>query len=169
MFYDIYLYTLCYYICCLLGACMRCTRLCPLKPGVTSPETNLGQQTQSRLAGVQPRTSSAFSTRPRVSRAMLQKVPTLPTNPTRRIDRSTLPTNSARRTNRPTLRGRPADQLPGDQLIVEQSSESARQGERLSPHRADPQGRNPDRRRRPTTAVTRHNDNKTRPGRTYQY
>ena len=35
MFYDIYLYTLCYCICCLLGACMRCTRLCPLKPGVT--------------------------------------------------------------------------------------------------------------------------------------
>jgi hypothetical protein len=35
MIYDIYLYTLCYYICCLLGACMRCTRLCPLKPGVT--------------------------------------------------------------------------------------------------------------------------------------
>jgi hypothetical protein len=35
MYYDIYLYTLCYYICCLLGACMRCTRLCPLKPGVT--------------------------------------------------------------------------------------------------------------------------------------
>jgi hypothetical protein len=35
MFYDIYLYTLCYYMCCLLGACMRCTRLCPLKPGVT--------------------------------------------------------------------------------------------------------------------------------------
>jgi hypothetical protein len=22
----------CYYICCLLGTCMRCTRLCPLKP-----------------------------------------------------------------------------------------------------------------------------------------
>jgi hypothetical protein len=35
MFYDIYLYTLCYYICCLLGACMRCTRLCSLNPGVT--------------------------------------------------------------------------------------------------------------------------------------
>jgi hypothetical protein len=35
MFYDIYLYALCYYICCLLGACMRCTWLCPLKPGVT--------------------------------------------------------------------------------------------------------------------------------------
>jgi hypothetical protein len=35
MFCDIYLYTLCYYICCLLGACMRCTRLCPLKLGVT--------------------------------------------------------------------------------------------------------------------------------------
>ena len=35
MFYDIYLYTLYYYICCLLGACMRCTRLCSLKPGVT--------------------------------------------------------------------------------------------------------------------------------------
>jgi hypothetical protein len=35
MFCDIYLYTLCYYICCLLGACMRCTWLCSLKPGVT--------------------------------------------------------------------------------------------------------------------------------------
>jgi hypothetical protein len=35
MFYDIYLYTLRYYICCLLGACMRYTRLCSLKPGVT--------------------------------------------------------------------------------------------------------------------------------------
>jgi hypothetical protein len=35
MYRDIYLYTLCYYICCLLGACMRCTRLCPLNPGVT--------------------------------------------------------------------------------------------------------------------------------------
>jgi hypothetical protein len=32
---DIYLYTLCYCICCLLGACMRCTWLCSLKPGVT--------------------------------------------------------------------------------------------------------------------------------------
>jgi hypothetical protein len=38
MFYDIYLYTLCYYICCLLGACMRCTWLCSLKPGVTPVE-----------------------------------------------------------------------------------------------------------------------------------
>jgi hypothetical protein len=36
MYRDIYLYTLCYYICCLLGVCMRCTRLCPLKPGVTN-------------------------------------------------------------------------------------------------------------------------------------
>jgi hypothetical protein len=35
MIYDIYLYTLCYYMCCLLGACMRCTWLCSLKPGVT--------------------------------------------------------------------------------------------------------------------------------------
>jgi hypothetical protein len=35
MFCDIYLYTLCYYICCLLGACMRCTWLCSLKSGVT--------------------------------------------------------------------------------------------------------------------------------------
>jgi hypothetical protein len=35
MFCDIYLYTLCYYICCLLGACMRCTWLCSLKLGVT--------------------------------------------------------------------------------------------------------------------------------------
>ena len=38
MFYDIYLYTLCYYICCLLGACMRCTWLCSLKPGVTTQD-----------------------------------------------------------------------------------------------------------------------------------
>jgi hypothetical protein len=38
MFYDIYLYTLCYYICCLLSACMRYTRLCPLKLGVTVDE-----------------------------------------------------------------------------------------------------------------------------------
>jgi len=38
MFYDIYLYTLCYYICCLLGACMRCTWLCSLKPGVTGED-----------------------------------------------------------------------------------------------------------------------------------
>jgi hypothetical protein len=30
---DIYLYTLYYCICCLLGACMRFTRLCSLKPG----------------------------------------------------------------------------------------------------------------------------------------
>jgi hypothetical protein len=42
MFYDIYLYTLCYYMCCLLGACMRCTRLCPLKPGVTPTNILLG-------------------------------------------------------------------------------------------------------------------------------
>jgi hypothetical protein len=40
MFYDIYLYTLYYYICCLLGACMRCTWLCFLKSGVT--KTPLG-------------------------------------------------------------------------------------------------------------------------------
>jgi hypothetical protein len=38
MFYDIYLYTLCYYICCLLGACMTCTWLCSLKPGVTAEQ-----------------------------------------------------------------------------------------------------------------------------------
>jgi hypothetical protein len=49
MFYDIYLYTLCYYICCLLGACMRCTRLCPLKPGVTQgPQCLAGDD----LAGI---------------------------------------------------------------------------------------------------------------------
>jgi hypothetical protein len=35
MYCDIYLYALCYYICCLFGACMRCTWLCSLKPGVT--------------------------------------------------------------------------------------------------------------------------------------
>jgi hypothetical protein len=48
MFYGIYLYTLCYYICCLLGACMRCTRLCPLKPGVTvAPRNRLAHRTLS--------------------------------------------------------------------------------------------------------------------------
>jgi hypothetical protein len=41
MFYDIYLYTLCYCICCLLGACMRCTWLCSLKPGVTQPHPGI--------------------------------------------------------------------------------------------------------------------------------
>jgi hypothetical protein len=41
MYRDIYLYTLYYYICCLLGECMRCTRICPLNPGVTpAPEEN---------------------------------------------------------------------------------------------------------------------------------
>jgi ribose 5-phosphate isomerase len=49
MIYDIYLYTLCYYICCLLGACMRCTRLCPLKPGVT--RTELPNITDSNVIG----------------------------------------------------------------------------------------------------------------------
>jgi hypothetical protein len=48
MFYDIYLYTLCYYICCLLGACMRCTRLYPLKPGVTKRDSS----DQARHLGV---------------------------------------------------------------------------------------------------------------------
>jgi hypothetical protein len=38
---DIYLYTLCYYLCCLLGACMRCTWLCSLKPGVTGFATKI--------------------------------------------------------------------------------------------------------------------------------
>jgi hypothetical protein len=41
MFYDIYLYTLCYYICCLFGACMRCTWFCSLKPGVTAVEAGV--------------------------------------------------------------------------------------------------------------------------------
>jgi hypothetical protein len=54
MFYDIYLYTLCYYICCLLGACMRCTRLCPLNPGVTlgPPTVVLVQQTSDNPVDV---------------------------------------------------------------------------------------------------------------------
>jgi hypothetical protein len=43
MFNDIYLYTLCYYICCLLGACMRCTWLCSLKPGVTAGVWSTGR------------------------------------------------------------------------------------------------------------------------------
>jgi hypothetical protein len=48
MYYDIYLYTLCYYICCLLGACMRCTWLCSLKPGVTAREIGGCMQGGSR-------------------------------------------------------------------------------------------------------------------------
>jgi hypothetical protein len=43
MFYDIYLYTLCYYICCLLGACMRCTWPCSLKSGVTRGRGGAGR------------------------------------------------------------------------------------------------------------------------------
>jgi hypothetical protein len=54
MIYDIYLYTLCYYICCLLGACMRCTRLCSLKPGVTDPAF-VASSTGSRFARTEPR------------------------------------------------------------------------------------------------------------------
>jgi hypothetical protein len=51
MFCDIYLYTLCYYICCLLGACMRCTWLCSLKPGVTvNQETLCEAMSQKRKA-----------------------------------------------------------------------------------------------------------------------
>jgi hypothetical protein len=48
---DIYLYTLCYYICCLLGACMRCTRLCSLKPGCdnVSLSTTFRQQCAAKL------------------------------------------------------------------------------------------------------------------------
>jgi hypothetical protein len=53
MFYDIYLYTLCYYICCLLGACMRCTRLCPLKPGVTVLVLNASERSGTRTRWVQ--------------------------------------------------------------------------------------------------------------------
>jgi hypothetical protein len=57
MFYDIYLYTLCYYICCLLGACMRCTWLCSLKPGVTSASSggNRGQQLTRQPKSLRPR------------------------------------------------------------------------------------------------------------------
>jgi hypothetical protein len=44
---DIYLYTLCYYICCLLGACMRCIRLCSLKPGCDKPVRYLVHRTLS--------------------------------------------------------------------------------------------------------------------------
>jgi hypothetical protein len=51
MFYDIYLYTLCYYIRCLLGACMRCTRLCPLKPGVIG--IDLASETKTSAASPQ--------------------------------------------------------------------------------------------------------------------
>jgi hypothetical protein len=52
MFCDIYIYTLCYYICCLLGACMRCTWLCSLKPGLTEGELgrfilNKGEESQA--------------------------------------------------------------------------------------------------------------------------
>jgi hypothetical protein len=49
MFYDIYLYTLGYCICCLLGACMRCTRLCSLKPGVTGNDTKVSVSLQCGL------------------------------------------------------------------------------------------------------------------------
>jgi hypothetical protein len=56
MFYDIYLYTLCYCICCLLGACMRCTWLCSLKPGVTANED------VDIEGGVEPEPASSMDT-----------------------------------------------------------------------------------------------------------
>jgi hypothetical protein len=55
MFYDIYLYTLCYYICCLLGACMRCTRLCSLKPGVTVRQHAAGPYLARQLSAFRDR------------------------------------------------------------------------------------------------------------------
>jgi hypothetical protein len=53
---DIYLYTLCYYICCLLGACMRCTRLCSLKPGCgrSGIRGNVDCRTKPRLKWTKP-------------------------------------------------------------------------------------------------------------------
>jgi hypothetical protein len=53
MFYDIYLYTLCYYMCCLLGACMRCTRLCPLKPGVTDNSQGIAAEVWTYIQAVE--------------------------------------------------------------------------------------------------------------------
>jgi hypothetical protein len=115
-----------------------------------SPECNLGRAARFRLA--RGRLGRCFR------RCQLRR-PTLRGGPTNQLCEADRPTNSAWQIGRPSPR-RPTHR---------RASESARQGERLSPHRADPQGRNPDRRRRPTTAVTRHNDNKTRPSRTYQY
>jgi hypothetical protein len=56
MFCDIYLYTLYYYICCLLGACMRCIWLCSLKPGVTlTPLAQLRPQPNALALSLAPR------------------------------------------------------------------------------------------------------------------
>jgi prefoldin subunit 5 len=69
MFYDIYLYTLCYYICCLLGACMRCTRLCPLKPGVTHVVEHTTHHAKSRTGmATLPTLAGALSLSPSLSR-----------------------------------------------------------------------------------------------------
>jgi hypothetical protein len=54
MFCDIYLYTLCYYICCLLGACMRCTWLCSLKPGVTRGPKTIPRTSSTHIASAHP-------------------------------------------------------------------------------------------------------------------
>jgi hypothetical protein len=58
---DIYLYTLCYFIWCLLGACMRCTWLCSLKPGVTSLLSDALRQKQSNIV-VNNKRPSSFET-----------------------------------------------------------------------------------------------------------
>jgi hypothetical protein len=79
MFYDIHLYTLCYYICCLLDACMRCTWLCSLKSGVTvlcrylllaqprRPLPRHARPRRPRLRHARPRRSYLRPARPRRS------------------------------------------------------------------------------------------------------
>jgi hypothetical protein len=60
----------------------------------------------------------------------------------------------------------PAEQVCEARRMTEPPlSRSMRQGERPNPCQADPQGRNPGRRCRPTTAATRRNITKPRPDR----
>jgi hypothetical protein len=108
MFYDIYLYTLCYYICCLLGACMRCTRLCPLKPGVTSLHSSFDHLFLSSPF-------LFFSKRPWVEVGGIAAglvVATTSASVPRVLPRRTLGTRSTRRRYPPSQTARPLWLLP---------------------------------------------------------
>lgn len=137
------------------------------------PEANLRQETRSWLAWGEPRTSSAFPTRPRASWAMLRKVPNS-ADQLCEVDRPTnSPTTNSLSRNEASLRGRANDQVLAKQVCsVGQTTkptpcESMRWGERPSLRQADPQGRNLGQHYRPMEAATRHNVTKPWPGRTY--
>jgi hypothetical protein len=112
MYRDIYLYTLCYCICCLLGACMRCTWLCPLKPGVTTaPAGSAPQATPASPRRSRPRPPAAS-----------------PTGRSRTPRRSRLPSTNvqeSRRVRPSSVQARPPEQRPPSRPVSTPSSDRA--------------------------------------------